>query len=115
MSTKTDDHYFRDMLDHARRARAIVASISREQYEDDDTQQLALTHLLQIVGEAASRVSAAARDAHPELPWADMIGMRHRLVHDYGNVSRIIVWDTATDDLPRTIEALEQILESSAD
>lgn len=115
MSTKTDDHYLHDMLDHAHKARATVASISREQFDGDDNLQLALTHLLQIVGEAASRVSSATREAHPQLPWADMIGMRHRLVHDYGNVSRVIVWDTAKDDLSLIIEALEKALESSAD
>jgi uncharacterized protein with HEPN domain len=84
--------------------------VTREQFDGDDTLQFAVMYLIQIVGEAAYRLSAEARVALPQLPWNDMINMRHRLVHGYGVASRHIVWQVARDDLPVLIARLERFL-----
>jgi uncharacterized protein with HEPN domain len=63
--------------------------------------------LLQIVGEAASQVSAEFRSANPEIPWDEIVGMRHRVVHDYLGIDEEIVWKTVGDDLPALIRILE--------
>jgi len=54
-------------------------------------------------------VSAETRDAHPEVPWADIVGMRSKIVHDYMNVDEDIVWEVASRDLPTLVAALERL------
>jgi uncharacterized protein with HEPN domain len=71
---------------------------------------LALTHLVQIVGEAARKVSPAGRAAHPGIPWRQMIGMRHILVHEYDEVTEPKVRETVVDDLPALVAAIEGFL-----
>ena len=60
----------------------------------------ALVHALQIAGEAAGRVGAETRNQHPEVPWASMIGMRHRLVHAYFDINLDILWTTVVEAAP---------------
>ena len=71
-----------DMLIAAREARALASDASFEDFLDDRKLQLALEKLLENIGEAASRVAPEVLAALPELPWRDIVGMRHRLVHD---------------------------------
>ena len=70
---------------------------------------MALVKEIEIVGEAAARVSEAAREHLPDIPWDELIGMRNRLVHAYFDVNLDIVWQTVQDDLPRLIALLEPI------
>ncbi len=91
--TKDDDVYVGHMLDTARKAAEKVRGLTREAYDADENLRLALAHLIQTIGEAARRVSPAYRDAHPEIPWAKIVGMRHRVVHDYLSVDYDLVWD----------------------
>ena len=72
--------------------------------------QLALVHLVQVVGESASRVSSAGQARHPEIPWAKAITTRHRMVHGYDRIDYDIVWDTIAEDFPPLVAALEQAL-----
>jgi uncharacterized protein with HEPN domain len=105
--SKTEAALVADMLKYARKAHSKVVGVSREAFDADDNLQLALAYLILIIGEAASRLSRASHARLPELPWSDIIGMRHRLVHGYGAVSANIVWDVATTDLEPLIAALE--------
>ena len=66
----------------------------------------ALSYVMQIVGEAASRVSAAVRTELPEIPWRQVVGMRHRLVHGYDDIDAEILVSTVRQDLPRLIDSL---------
>jgi len=72
--------------------------------------RLALTYLLQIIGEAARRVSVNFQDGHPEIPWKAIIWMRHKVVHDYFGVDFDVVWDTVINELPPLIEKLRSVL-----
>jgi uncharacterized protein with HEPN domain len=76
---------------------------------------MALAHLIQTLGEAARRVSAEFQRSHPEIPWKQIIGMRHKVVHDYLHVDYDIVWAVATADLPPLILDLEKFVPPSAD
>ena len=98
------------MRDTVQRIRAIVRGQTREAFETDEIRQLALLHLIQVLGEAASRTTAAFRDAHPDLPWAQMVGMRNRIVHGYDDVDPDIVWRVATADVEPVLAALERLL-----
>ena len=71
--------------------------------------RLALIHLIQVIGEAARQVSREFSDGHPEVPWADIVGMRHKVVHDYLGVDEDIVWQVVTQDLPTLVAALERV------
>ncbi len=67
-----------------------------------------------MIGEAARRVSNDVREAHPEIPWADIVGMRSKIVHDYMNVDEDIVWEVVTRDLPALVAALEKVTPGDA-
>jgi uncharacterized protein with HEPN domain len=107
---RDDQVYLQHMLDMARKARALADGKSAEDFEEDEVLRLALRHLLQIVGEAASRVSPQCRMENPEIPWDEMVGMRHRVVHDYMGIDEEIVWKTVVDDLPMLVRILDNKL-----
>ncbi len=71
---------------------------------------LALVKDIEIIGEAASKVSEETRTKHPAMPWLDIINMRNRLIHAYFDIDLEIVWDTVTKDLPSLIAELEKIV-----
>lgn len=82
----------------------------RPDLDCDRMLQLSLTRLVEIVGEAASRVAAADRAAYPQIPWPKIVGMRQRLAHGYDVVDLQVLWDTITDDLPPLIAELKRAL-----
>jgi uncharacterized protein with HEPN domain len=93
---KDDLVYLGHMLDVARSVAGKVTGKSRAEFDADENLRLALAHLIQTFGEAARRVSPGFRQAHLEIPWSKIIGMRHKVVHDYLHVDFDIVWDVAT-------------------
>ena len=102
------------MLDHAREALKIVRGRSRADLDRDRVLNLALVRLLEIVGEAASRMPQEDRAVHAEIPWADIVGLRNRLIHGYDEVDFDILWQILTNDLPPLVKALERILGSES-
>lgn len=90
--------------------RALARPHTRASFEADDVTHLALLHLIQRLGEAVSRLSADFRAAHDEFPWAEMIGMRNRIVHGYDDLDSEIVWRVATGDIEPVVAALERAL-----
>jgi len=104
----------RHMLDHAREAAALAESRSRAELDSDRLLQLALTRLVEIVGEAARRVPAAVRAQAPEVPWALVVGARNRLIHGYDFVDMDILWEIVGSDLPALVPRLERLLDSDA-
>jgi uncharacterized protein with HEPN domain len=105
-----DDAYLLDILLAARRALEYTAGKTADDFARDDILQNAVMRLITVIGEAAGKVSPELRDAHPEIPWRDMIGMRHRLVHDYFRVDVNSVWDTVQQDLRPLIAAVEPLV-----
>ena len=84
--SKDDLVYVGHLLDTARLAIQKVAAKARPDYDADENLRLALAHLLQTIGEAARHVSADFQSQHANIPWAKIIGMRHKVVHDYLHV-----------------------------
>lgn len=99
-----------DMRDHAQKALRTLEALDVKDGRSVETPTFALLHLVQIVGEAASRVSAEVRRDLPELPWADAIAMRNIIVHGYRQVRLDIVVDTVRNDFPPLITALDRLL-----
>jgi uncharacterized protein with HEPN domain len=100
------------MLDAAREAMSFAAGRSRGDLDRDRMLVLAIVKDVEIIGEAASRTTAATQAAHPQVPWALIIAMRNRLIHAYFDVDVQVVWDTVTDDLPQLVAVLEPLVAS---
>ena len=98
------------MLEYAREAVGLMRNRTRADLEKDRALGLAIIRCLEIVGEAASRVPEPIQKSHPGVPWAQIIGMRNRLVHGYDLVDYDIIWSTITEDLPPLIAQLEKAL-----
>jgi uncharacterized protein with HEPN domain len=114
MSRRNENIRLRHMLDHAREAIALVQDKTRSDLDSDRVLSLALVRLLEIVGEAANRVSKEEQTLHSEIPWSQIIGLRNRLIHGYNAVDNDILWQILTHDLPMLVVALEVILEEGA-
>lgn len=106
---RDDRVYLGHMLDMARKAVGKVRGKSRADYDGDEDLRMVLTHLVQTIGEAAGRVSPATRQANPQVPWHRIIGLRHRIVHDYMNIDADILWEVATRSLPELVALLEPL------
>ena len=107
---KDDNVYIGHMLDLARKAVEKTEGISRETYDVDEDIRMILTHLIQMIGEAANRVSAEGRLVHSGIPWKQIVGVRHRIVHDYMDVDYDVIWEIVSQDLPPLIRTLASIL-----
>ncbi len=108
MPRRDDTILVRDMLDAAKEAVSFVQGKQRGDLDKDRKLVLSIVHLVEIIGEAAGKVSKKFQDAHPEIPWPVIIGMRNRLIHAYFDVDLDRVWDTVRDDLPPLIVQLEK-------
>jgi uncharacterized protein with HEPN domain len=99
------------MLSHAEEAISLAAGRQREDLDTDRLLNLALVRLLEIVGEAAARVSEKCRQTYPSIPWPQVIGLRNRLIHGYDAVDFDILWTIVQVDLPPLAIALRSALE----
>lgn len=114
MLTKDDQVRLRHMLDAARTAVGLAAGRSRADLEDqNDPLVHALVRLVSVIGEAAGKLSPAGQSELNEVRWPDLIGMRHRLIHDYFDINLDILWATVQVSLPDLIKNLEAALPES--
>lgn len=105
-----DPAHLWDMLDAAQSIQEFTAGIDREDYLADRLIQRAVERSLEIVGEAARRVSQSLRDEHPEIPWRSIIGLRNILAHEYGEIDQSRLWELVVRDIPPLIAAIEALL-----
>ena len=98
------------MLTAARDTLDSVSGRSRESLARDRMLLRSIERELEIIGEAANKVSGEFRVSHPEIPWADMIGMRNRLTHAYFDIDLDMVWETVKEDLPSLVDRLDEVL-----
>jgi len=101
----------RQMADYAGEAYSLVQGKNRGDLDSNRLLNLSVVHLLEIVGEAASRIPKEDRARYPQIPWSQIVNLRNRLVHGYDTINLDIVWEIATQDLPPLIAELEKILE----
>jgi uncharacterized protein with HEPN domain len=97
-------------LNYAREAVDLVRGKTRDNLDSDRLLGLGLVRLMEIIGEAANRVSSAYQFEHSSLPWSQIISLRNRLIHGYDSVDMDILWEILTHDLPDLISELENIL-----
>ena len=101
------------MRDAAREAAGFVAARAYLDLHSDRQLTLALVKEIEIIGEAAARLSDETKVAIPGIPWVDVIGMRNRLVHVYFDIDLERLWDTVQQDLPQLAAELDRVLEGS--
>ena len=106
---KDDAVRVRHMLDAAKEALSFVQGKKRGDLDQDRQLVLSLIRLIEVIGEAAAQVAAEFQKAHPEVPWAVIVGMRNRLIHAYFDVDLDRVWDTVKDDLPELVVQLKKV------
>ncbi len=107
---KDDEIRIRHMLDAAHEAILFAKGRARQDLDEDRMLVLALIKAIEIVGEAACQVSDTTRRQTPDIPWEDIIGMRHRLVHAYFDINLDILWRTVQDDIFSLIALLGPLL-----
>ena len=107
---RDDTSFLLDMLVAAREAVAFTHGMSFAGFAGDRRSQLAILKSVEIVGEAASRVSAETKERNSDIPWREVVGMRNRLVHAYFDIDLRLVWDTVHDDVPALIAQLESLV-----
>jgi uncharacterized protein with HEPN domain len=105
-----DDAYMLDMLLAAHKVENFTAGIGWEKFKVDDLLQNAVMHQIQIIGEAASKISQQYKDSHPEIPWQMIIGMRNRLVHEYFDIIPERVWDVVENNISELIQLVEPLV-----
>ena len=115
MTRRSNDIRLRHMMDHAREALALTQGKTRADLDSDRLLELALIRLLEVMGEAASRVPDEESALYPEIPWPQIIGLRNRLIHGYDAVDLDILWQIIQVDLPPLLSVLETILEQETE
>ena len=105
-----DSEYLLDILEAARLAMTYVAEKTKGEFEADIQCQDAVIRRLEIIGEAARRISGQTRSALPHLPWNAMIGMRSVMIHEYDDVDLSVVWDTVQNHLPGLIRSIQPLV-----
>lgn len=103
------------MRDSARDAVSIAEGRTREDLDSDRQLVLALSHAVQIIGEAANQVSDETREAAPAVPWVRIINMRHRLVRDYYRINLDVLWRTVREEIQDLIARIEPLLPPETD
>jgi len=97
------------MRDAARKALEFMQGRSRKGLDEDEMLTLALTRLLEIIGEAAKNVPEEIKVSYPNIPWRVIGSTRDRLIHGYFDVDLDVVWDIVTNELPSLVKDLETI------
>ncbi|HLA83435.1 MAG TPA: HepT-like ribonuclease domain-containing protein [Thermoguttaceae bacterium] len=111
MTRHDDTVALRHMRDHATEAVEISRGHSRGDLDTDRLFALGLTKLVEIIGEAASRISPVTRDSHPHIPWKEIVGTRNRLVHGYDEIDFDVLWQIVAFELPPLVRRLETIVD----
>lgn len=108
MSGRSNQVLLQHMVEAAREALLFARGKTRRDLVVDRQFALAVVKCIEIVGEAAYQVPQATREQFPEVPWDQIIGTRHRLVHDYSQIDYDVIWRIVQDELPLLIETIER-------
>lgn len=100
----------RHMSDAIQSAQRFTSGKSRKDLDQDEMLTFALVRAIEIIGEAAARLSSDGRSALPSIPWSEIVGMRNRLVHAYFDTNLDILWTTVTKAMPTLLKELKLVI-----
>ena len=103
------------MAEAAETALDFLRGRSRADLDQDRMLTFALVRAVEVLGEAASKVSAEARGLAPEIPWTLIVAMRNRLIHAYFDINRDILWQTLREEVPDLLASLHQLIRRSSE
>ena len=105
--------YVVDIIDAIDKVESFVKGMRFETFEKDAKTSFAVIRAFEIMGEAVGKIPFSVRTKHKEIPWKEMAGMRHKLIHEYFGVKPRVVWKTIKEDLPKIKPHLQTILNDS--
>lgn len=102
-----------DIVDAINSINDFLLGISKEQFENNYEKQSAVFRQFEIIGEAASRISPNTKNKYNEINWQDIVGMRHKMIHDYFEVSIDVTWITSKNDLELLKSQIELVIKGN--
>lgn len=102
--------YVWDIVDAAHSIVQFVGERSFQEYIGDPMLQAAVERKIEIIGEAARRLTQGFKDDHPEIPWPRIISQRNVLAHDYGRINHTILWRVVTVSIPELVQVLQPLI-----
>ena len=109
MSKRPVELLLDDICEALDRIEQYISGMSFDVFSKDRKSVDAVVRNLEIIGEASSRLPADFKDSHPQIQWAKVVGLRHRIVHEYFGIDLQIVWQILQKDLPSLRQAISQI------
>ena len=103
-----DSLYKQHILDAVEKIQGYTAGVEFDHFINNSLLIDGVVRQLQVIGEAAKRLSSGFKDSHSEIPWDQVMGMRDKIIHDYADIQLKIVWDAIKDDLPQLDQALKK-------
>ena len=110
MSKKDDTVFLRHIQDASSKIEGYLYDVNETSFHQNALIQDGVIRQIEIIGEAARRISKALQDSYPNIPWKDISGMRNKLIHEYFGVNLMAVWLTATKDVPTLKKEVQKIL-----
>ncbi len=107
---RREPSFLKDILSSCRKIEAIVRATNEDSFLKDEILPAAVLHHLTVIGEAISRLSVDLKERHTEVPWRQIVAVRHRIVHAYFDLDWQILWDAATGDIPELRRQIFAIL-----
>lgn len=107
---KSDSVYLHHIVDAIERISGYISGLSPKDFVKDEKTKDAVVRNLEIIGEAAKKITEKTKSSHPKIPWKHMASMRDRLIHAYFGVDYNIVWQVAKEELPPLREKLKSLL-----
>ena len=112
---RTDDAYLTDIRELCHEILTDVDGLMLPNFLDSDHRLIrkSVTLNLQLIGEASNRITEATKLRFPRVPWADMIDLRNRLIHEYFEPNHLLMWNTITSMIPQALQGLRPSLKHS--
>ena len=105
-----DAAYMHDAIEAGKRIATFMRDVTYEHYLGDERTRLAVERALTIIGEATKRMSRSFREAHPEIPWPRIVGLRNVLMHEYDEIDNHRIFVIATELVPKLVAQLSALL-----
>jgi uncharacterized protein with HEPN domain len=105
-----DAAYLWDIIETSKAVREFATGVKPHEYLADRKLQMAVERAIEIIGEAARRVSDSFKADHPEIPWRQIVAQRHVIAHEYGEIKQERLWLVATRDIPNLVDQLQSLL-----
>jgi uncharacterized protein with HEPN domain len=105
-----DPAYLWDMLEAARSVQEFSSGLTLDQYMQSRLVQLAAERALEIIGEAARRISDGFKQSHPEVPWQQIIAQRNVIAHEYDAINYLYIWQVVAVRIPELVALLEPLI-----